>query len=61
MKRILITKKELKIITNAVRQQKILSKNDIKKHQEFQNLTDKFDKLSFYFEYSMIPINYDEF
>jgi hypothetical protein len=61
IKTISITKKELKIITGAIRQQRLLNRNNNKKFQEFQKLSDKFNKLSEFFEYSINPIMYDEF
>tara|TARA_R100001463_G_scaffold6764_5_gene21948 strand:+ start:4228 stop:4422 length:195 start_codon:yes stop_codon:yes gene_type:complete len=61
IKTISITKKELKIITSAIKELRLLNTNDNKKFQEFQKLSNKFNKLSEYFDYSINPIMYDEF
>jgi len=61
IKTISITKKELKIITSAIKQQRLLNRNDNTKLLEFQKLSNKFNKLSEYFDYSINPIMYDEF
>lgn len=59
IKTISITKSELKIITEAIRYQRILNKYEGNK--VYQNLDKKLGELSPYFEYSIRPIMYDEF